>query len=140
LRLSFTEVEEDVRLYEYGVLVTSLKAEILTIAGLYRDRVDCENNFHELKNQWGWGGFTTTDLKRCWTMASMTALAYDWWTIFARLAEPDKHREAITARPLLLTAPDACASRAVWTAAGCPADAGGDLDPADGQRTLQVLH
>jgi hypothetical protein len=24
-----------------------------------------ENNFDELKNQWGWGGFTTHDLKRC---------------------------------------------------------------------------
>jgi hypothetical protein len=26
---------------------------------LYRDRGDCENAFDELKNQWGWGGFTT---------------------------------------------------------------------------------
>jgi hypothetical protein len=105
LRLSFTEVEENVRLYEYGVLVTSLDAEILTIAGLYRDRADCENNFDELKNHWGWGGFTTTDLKRCRIMASMTALVYDWWSIFVRLAEPDKHRESITSRPLLLNAP-----------------------------------
>ncbi|HKD75561.1 MAG TPA: hypothetical protein VKB76_08710 [Ktedonobacterales bacterium] len=23
-----------------------------------------ENSFYELKNQWGWGGFTTRDLKR----------------------------------------------------------------------------
>jgi len=42
LRLSFTEVEEDVRIYEYAVLVTSLEEEILTIAALYRDRSDCE--------------------------------------------------------------------------------------------------
>jgi hypothetical protein len=28
-----------------------------------------------------------------------------WWSIFARLAEPDKHRESITSRPLLLNAP-----------------------------------
>ena len=29
---------------------------------------------------------------------------YDWWNIFTRLAEPDRHREAITSRPLLLHA------------------------------------
>ena len=42
LRLSFTEVEDDVRLYEYAVLATSLDAEILSVAALYRDRADCE--------------------------------------------------------------------------------------------------
>ncbi|MCG6940029.1 MAG: hypothetical protein LJE69_02115 [Thiohalocapsa sp.] len=115
-RLSFTEVQDDVRLYEYGVLVTSLDAEILTIAALYRDRADCENNFDELKNHWGWGGFTTTDLKCCRIMARMTALVYDWWSIFARpfrdRAEPDKHSESITSRPLLLNAPARCIDHA----------------------------
>ena len=57
--------------YEYAVLVTSTDYEILTVAQLYRDRADRENNFDELKNQWGWGGFTTHDLKRCRLMASM---------------------------------------------------------------------
>ncbi|MDA8421434.1 MAG: transposase [Pseudomonadota bacterium] len=51
--------------YEYAVLVISTDHPILTIAQLYRDRADAENNFDELKNQWGWGGFTTHDLKRC---------------------------------------------------------------------------
>jgi len=74
LRPRFTEVEEDVRLYEHAVLVTSLDAEILTIAGLYRDRALCENNFDELKNHWGWGGLTTSDLRRCRITAGMTAL------------------------------------------------------------------
>ena len=38
--------------YEYAVLVTSLRHEILTIAQLYRDRGDAaENYFDELKNQ-----------------------------------------------------------------------------------------
>ncbi len=32
----------------------------------------------------------------------MVALVYSWWNIFGRLAEPDKHLEAITSRPLLL--------------------------------------
>ena len=32
------------------------------------------------------------------------ALFYDWWSIFVRLVEPDRHMEAITSRPLLLHA------------------------------------
>ena len=52
----------------------------------------------------GLGGFTTQDLKRCRLMARFVALVFNWWTLFARLADPDHHREAITTRPLLLTA------------------------------------
>ena len=33
---------------------------MLSLGQLYRDRADAENTFDELKNQWGWGGFTTT--------------------------------------------------------------------------------
>ena len=88
--------------YEYAVLVTSTEHGILTLAQLYRDRADAENNFDELKNQWGWGDFTTKDLARCRLMARMVALVYDWWTLFVRLAQPHKHFEAISSRPLLL--------------------------------------
>ena len=35
----------------------------------------------------------------------MTALVYNWWSLFVRLADPDKHTESITSRPLLLHAP-----------------------------------
>ena len=35
-------------------------------------------------------------------MARITALIYNWWNIFMRLAIPDKHAEAITSRPLAL--------------------------------------
>ena len=35
-------------------------------------------------------------------MARMVALVYDWWTLFVRLAQPHKHFEAISSRPLLL--------------------------------------
>jgi hypothetical protein len=104
LRLSFAEIEGDAELYEYGVLVTSLEVEVLTLAQLYRDRADCENVFDELKNQWGWSGFTTKDLARCRLAAQMVALFYNWWNLFVRLAEPGKHLEAITSRPLLLSA------------------------------------
>jgi hypothetical protein len=89
-------------LYEYAVLVTSLKDEVRTIAQHYRDRGDSENNFDELKNQWGWAGFTTHDRNRCQVMARITALIYNWWTIYMRLGIPDKHAEAITSRPLAL--------------------------------------
>ena len=36
-------------------------------------------------------------------MARMVALIYNWWNLFVRLAIPDKHHEAITSRPLLLS-------------------------------------
>lgn len=88
--------------YEYAVLVTSLRDEVRTIAQHYRDRGDSENNFDELKNQWAWAGFTTHDRKRCQMMARITALVYNWWTIFMRLGIPDKHAEAVTSRPLAL--------------------------------------
>jgi hypothetical protein len=88
--------------YEYVVLVTSLSDGVMTIAQHYRDRGDAENNFDELKNQWGWAGFTTQDRKRCQIMGRIIALVYNWWTIFMRLGIPDKHAEAITSRPLAL--------------------------------------
>jgi len=88
--------------YEYAVLVTSLPDEVRTIAQHYRDRGAAENNFDELKNQWGWAGFTTQDRKRCQIMGRIIALVYNWWTIFMRLGIPEKHAEAITSRPLAL--------------------------------------
>jgi len=88
--------------YEYVVLVTSLPDEVRTVAQHYRERGDAENNFDELKNQWGWAGFTTQDRKRCQIMGRIVALVYNWWTIFMRLGIPDKHAEAITSRPLAL--------------------------------------
>jgi hypothetical protein len=106
LRLSFLELEREGerQIYEFAVLVTSLVAEIVTLAQLYRDRADCENAFDELKNHWGWGGFTTRDLKRCRLIAGTVALVYNWWSLFVRLADPEHHREVITSRPLLLHA------------------------------------
>jgi hypothetical protein len=102
--LSFGAAEADNELWEYAALVTSLDSEILTLGQLYRDRADAENVFDELKNQWGWGGFTTEDLARCRLLAGTVALIYNWWRLFARLADPEHHREAITTRPLLLSA------------------------------------
>ncbi len=85
------------------MLVTSLPPTIRTVAQLYRDRADSENTFDDLKNQWGWGGFTTQDLKRCCFNASAVALVYNWWSLFVRLANPTARMEAITSRPFLLS-------------------------------------
>ena len=100
--LFWADAEVGKSVWEFAVLVTSLDFEVLSVAQLYRDRGDSENPFDELKNQWGWAGFTTRDLKRCQLMARLIALVYDWWSLFARLADPEHHREAITSRPLLL--------------------------------------
>jgi hypothetical protein len=104
MALGFVEIGPDADAYEYGVLVTSLEEEVLTLTQLYRDRADSENPFDELKNQWGWAGFTTRDLPRCQLMARFISLIYNWWNLFVRLAEPDRHLEAVTSRPLLLSA------------------------------------
>jgi hypothetical protein len=103
-RLSFATVDARKQVWEYGALVTSTDAEILTLGQTYRDRADCENDFDEFKNQWGWAGFTTQDRHRCQLMARCVALVANWWNLYVRLADPDHHREAITSRPLLLTA------------------------------------
>ena len=100
--LFWADAQPGTKVWEFAVLATSLDLEVLSIAQLYRDRADAENAFDELKNQWGWGGFTTRDLKRCQHMARLIALTYNWWSLFVRLADPDHHREAITSRPLLL--------------------------------------
>lgn len=54
--LSFATVDARKEVWEYGALVTSMDAEILTLGQAYRDRADCENDFDEFKNQWGWAG------------------------------------------------------------------------------------
>jgi hypothetical protein len=90
--------------YEYQVLVTNLREELLSVADLYRQRADAENVYDELKNQWGWGGFTTKDLLRCQVSARHVALVYNWWSLFVRCADPERPREAVTSRPLLLCA------------------------------------
>lgn len=92
-----------VKLWEYAVLVTNADYDLEAIGQLYRDRADCENGFDELKNQWGWGGYTTQDLERCNLSARAVALIYNWWSWYVRLAHPKTRLEAITSRPLLLS-------------------------------------
>jgi hypothetical protein len=105
--LGFIEAKSGVTAYEHAVLITSLPAgdfDLPMMAQPYRDRADGENGFDELKNQWGRGGFTTQDLARCRLSAQAVALVCNWWNPYLRMIEPRKHLEALTARPLLMTA------------------------------------
>ena len=101
-KLQFAEPLQPVKLWEYTVLVTNADYDLDAIGQLYRDRADCENGFDELKNQWGWGGYTTQDMERCNLSARAVALIYNWWSWYVRLAHPQTRLEAITSRPLLL--------------------------------------
>jgi hypothetical protein len=109
--LQFAEPLQPVKVWEYTVLVTNADYDLDAIGQLYRDRADCENGFDELKNQWGWGGYTTQDMERCNLSARAVALIYDrrkslwdnWWSWYVRLAHPKTRLEAITSRPLLLS-------------------------------------
>ena len=71
---------QDVEVWEYAVLVTNSSYPLESMAQLYRDRADAENGFDELKDQWGWGGFTTQDIERCQSSARAVALVYNWWS------------------------------------------------------------
>jgi len=104
LALPHDEVQDNAQVWEYTVLVTNAEYDIAAIGQLYRDRCDCENGFDELKNQWGWGGFTTHDMHRSQITARAVALVYNWWSWYVRAAHPQARREALTSRPLLLAA------------------------------------
>ncbi len=102
--LHFIDENEPVKSWEYAVLVCNTHYELHNIGQLYRDRADCENGFDEIKNQWGWGGYTTHDIERCALSARAVALIYNWWSWYVRLAHPKTRLEAITSRPKLLSA------------------------------------
>lgn len=110
LALPHDEVQDNAQVWEYTVLVTNAAYDITAIGQLYRDRCDCENGFDELKNQWGWGGFTTQDMHRSQITARAVALVYNWWSWYVRAANPQARREALTSRPLLLAAVGRAAS------------------------------
>jgi hypothetical protein len=102
--LAFVDKSDPIKSYEVAVLITSIDGDIYTLADLYRQRADAENIFDEIKNQWGWGGYTTHDLARCRLIARIGALVFNWWSIFVNMVYRDRHVEGITSRPLLLHA------------------------------------
>lgn len=89
-----------------AVLVSSLDETAWpgeVIARLYRERADAENVYDELKNQWGWNGYTTQSIGASALMANLVALVYNWWHLYGRLYDSTHHREAIRSRPALLS-------------------------------------
>lgn len=89
-----------------AVLVTSLDEQAFptqVIPKHYRDRADAENCFDELKNQWGWNGYTSRRLAPSRLMANLVALFYNWWNLYLRFYDEEHHREAIRTRPMLMS-------------------------------------
>lgn len=85
--------------YEHAVLVTNWEEpDLEVIAQVYRDRAATENVFDELKNQWGWTGFSTADLKRSQLMARIVALIFNWWKLYLRMTLGPENGEAATGR------------------------------------------
>lgn len=87
--------------YEYEAYVTSLPAERVNawqIVDLYRRRADAENVFDELKNQWGFNGFTSRRKRITALAARLLLLAYNLWNLFLRLMNPAQHIEAARGR------------------------------------------
>ena len=85
-----------------AVLVSTLDPKAypaVVLARLYRERANAENIYDELKNQWGWNGFTTQKLAPCRLMANLVAAIYNWWHLY----DGEHHREAITSRAALLS-------------------------------------
>ena len=91
--------------YEYAIYVNNLDKPASEVRPLYNPRGDNENCYDEMKNQWGWGGFTLHDWARSELMAQLIALFYNWWSIYIKLVDPLVAREAITSRPMYLMHP-----------------------------------
>lgn len=95
-------VDEELTYYEYAVYVTALNQPAGQIRAFYNPRGDNENGYDELKNQWGWCGFTLKNLNRSELMACLIALIYNWWSLYTKLVDEAIAREAITSRPMFL--------------------------------------
>ena len=65
---------------------------------LYGERADAENVFDEIKNQWGFEGFTAKQRAVSALAARLLLLVYNLWGIFSRLMQPGKHVEAAGSR------------------------------------------
>ena len=84
------------------------------------------------------GGLTTQDIKRFRLSARGVALAYNWWSLFVRLANSTTRLEAITIQPFLLAGvagktrhagqqPNHCAHARERHPSDAPANAGESL-------------
>ncbi len=91
--------------YEFEAYVTNLREDEASdwqIIDLYRKRADTENVFDELKNQWGFCGFSSRFKQVTELSALLMILTYNLWNLFLRLLKPEKHFEAISTRKWFL--------------------------------------
>jgi len=82
--------------HEFAVYVTSLPEcyNAWQIQQLYRERADAENVFDELKNQWGFNGFSAKARATTELAARLLLVVYNLWTLFVRFIVPHQHTEA----------------------------------------------
>jgi hypothetical protein len=86
----------DCNKHEFAVYVTNLPEDFncWKIQVLYRDRADVENVFDELKNQWGFGGFSAKSRATSELAMRLLLMVYNLWVLFVRFIDPKKHTEA----------------------------------------------
>ncbi len=82
-------IEADSITYEYAIYVHALGEDASLIRNLYNRRGDNENCYDELKNQWGWAGFTLKDLARSELMANLVALVYNLWSVYTKFVDDE---------------------------------------------------
>lgn len=94
---------------EYCVYVTNLELEEADAAQVvicYRKRADSENVFDELKNQWGFEGFSSGKAVVAECASRLMLIVYNLWSIFVRvITNRENHTEAVTSRYELLLLP-----------------------------------
>jgi hypothetical protein len=78
-----------------------------------RERAGAENCFDELKNQWGWAGYTSHRFSSSQIMANFIALVYNWWSLSLQFYDEGHHRGAIRTRPMLTPGNSRASSRNV---------------------------
>ena len=99
----------DIPEVQYQAYVTNLRAEQADSSQVvlcYRKRGDSENVFDELKNQWGFEGFSSCKAVVAESASRLMLIVYNLWSLFVRvLSDRDGHTEAVTSRYELLMLP-----------------------------------
>lgn len=96
----------DEEIHAYVTNLTVEEADATQIVLLYRKRGDAENVFDELKNQWGFAGFSSQNAVVGECAARLMLIVYNLWSMFVRvITDRDGHTEAITSRYELLMIP-----------------------------------
>ena len=70
-----------------------------------------------LWGQWGWGGFNSRRLRPSRLITNLAALFYNWWNLYVRFFDEERHREAVGSRPIFMQV------------VGCQVQSGGQRAP-----------